>query len=57
MVIAAEKLGEGRDPWGGYRAGFAGTTTLALKDFAINTDLGPASATVQLDLTVEGIRK
>lgn len=57
VVIAAEKLGEGKDPWGGYRAGFAGTTTLTLKDFAINTDLGPASATVQLDLTVEGIRK
>lgn len=57
VVIAAEKLGEGKDPWGGYRAGFAGTTSLTLKDFAINTDLGPASATVQLDLTVEGIRK
>lgn len=57
VVIAAEKLGEGNDPWGGYRAGFAGTTTLALKDFAINTDLGPASTTVHLDLTVEGIRK
>ena len=57
VVIAAEKLGEGKDPWGGYRAGFAGTTTLTLKDFAINTDLGPASATVQLDLSVEGIRK
>lgn len=57
VVIAAEKLGEGKDPWGGYRAGFAGTTTLTLKDFAINTDLGPASAKVQLDLTVEGIRQ
>lgn len=57
VVIAAEKLGEGNDPWGGYRAGFAGTTTLTLKDFAINTDLGPASTTVQLDLVVEGIRK
>lgn len=57
VVIAAEKLGEGKDPWGGYRAGFAGTTTLTLKDFAINTDLGPASATVQLDLSVEGVRK
>jgi polyisoprenoid-binding protein YceI len=57
VVIAAEKLGEGKDPWGGYRAGFAGSTTLTLKDFAISTDLGPASATVQLELSVEGIRK
>ena len=52
-----EKLGEGKDPWGGYRAGFAGTTTLTLKDFNIKMDLGPASSNVQLDLTVEGIRK
>ncbi|WP_445769336.1 YceI family protein [Rheinheimera sp.] len=57
VVIAAEKLGEGQDPWGGYRAGFAGTTTLTLKDFDIKMDLGPASSTVQLELTVEGIRK
>lgn len=57
VVIAAQKLGEGKDPWGGYRAGFAGTTTLTLKDFDIKMDLGPASSTVQLELTVEGIRK
>lgn len=57
IIIAAETTGEGKDPWGGYRAGFAGTTTLTLKDFAIKTDLGPASATVQLELVVEGIRK
>lgn len=57
IVIAAEKIGEGQDPWGGYRAGFAGTTAFALKDFGINYDLGPASATVYLELSVEGIRK
>lgn len=57
VVIAAEKLGEGTDPWGGYRAGFAGTTSFELKEFGINYDLGPASSTVYLDLTVEGIRQ
>jgi polyisoprenoid-binding protein YceI len=57
VVIAAEKMGEGSDPWGGYRAGFAGSTSFALKDFGINYDLGPASSTVYLDLTVEGIRQ
>ncbi|MDX3774736.1 YceI family protein [Chromatiaceae bacterium AAb-1] len=57
VVIAAEKLGEGQDPWGGYRAGFAGSASFQLKDFGINYDLGPASSTVYLDLTVEGIRK
>lgn len=28
VVIAAKFIGEGQDPWGGYRAGFEGTTTL-----------------------------
>ncbi|WP_233079404.1 YceI family protein [Rheinheimera soli] len=57
VVINATKLGEGADPWGGYRAGFAGTTSINLEDFAIKNILGPASATVHLDLTVEGIKK
>jgi len=57
VMIAAEKLGEGSDPWGGYRAGFAGTTSFELKDFGIDYNLGPASSTVYLDLTVEGIRQ
>jgi polyisoprenoid-binding protein YceI len=57
LVIDAEKMGEGTDPWGGHRAGFSGTTEFALKDFGINYDLGPASTHVYLDLTVEGIRQ
>lgn len=57
VVIAAHKVGEGKDPWGGYRAGFYGTTTLTLKDYAISMDLGPASATVQMELSIEGVRK
>ncbi|MDP5037126.1 MAG: YceI family protein [Alishewanella sp.] len=57
VVIAAEKIGEGQDPWGGYRAGFAGTTSFALKDFGINYDLGPASSTVYMELSVEGIKQ
>ncbi len=57
VVIAAKFIGEGEDPWGGYRAGFEGTTTLKLKDFNIKMDLGPASETVELILSVEGIRQ
>jgi len=40
-----------------YHAGFAGTTELLLKDFNIKKDLGPASASVFLDLNIEGIRQ
>jgi len=57
VVIAAKFIAEGDDPWGGYRAGFEGSTTLTLKDFDIKMDLGPASQTVDLIISVEGVRK
>lgn len=57
ITIEVEKIGEGKDPWGGYRAGFSGETTITLKDFNVKMDLGPASQTVQLELEVEGIKK
>lgn len=57
ITIDAERLGGGKDPWGGYRDGFTGTTELTLADFGINRDLGPASKTVELMLDVEGIRQ
>lgn len=57
VVIAATFVGEGQDPWGGYRAGFEGVTTLKLKDFNIKMDLGPASQTVDLIISVEGVRQ
>lgn len=56
VVIKAKFLGEGKDPWGGYRAGFEGGTTLKLEDFNIKGP-GPASQEVELILSVEGIRQ
>ncbi|MCU1718435.1 YceI family protein [Pseudomonas sp. 5P_3.1_Bac2] len=57
VVIAAKFIGEGKDPWGGYRAGFEGTTKIKLKDFNILRDLGPASQEAELVLSVEGVRQ
>lgn len=57
IVIAVERVGQGDDPWGGYRAGFSGTTVLKLADYGITRDLGPASQEVELTLSVEGIRQ
>lgn len=57
IVIDAQMIGEGKDPWGGYRLGFSGTTTIALTDFAIKMNLGPASNNVELSLHIEGIRQ
>ncbi|QBY02968.1 YceI family protein [Thalassotalea sp. HSM 43] len=53
LIIDAEKIGEGDDPWGGYRAGFAGTTSIAMKDFGYKMDFGE----IIFDLHIEGIRK
>jgi polyisoprenoid-binding protein YceI len=57
IEVAVEEIGHGPDPWGGYRAGFHGTTTLTLADFGIDYDLGPASRTVEMTLSIEGIRQ
>lgn len=57
ITIDAHKIGEGADPWGGYRTGFSGTTVLRLKDFGIPEKLGPASTQVTMDLHIEGIRQ
>lgn len=50
------KIGEGQDPWGGYRAGFSGTTSLKLADYGVSYNLGPASTHVEMALHIEGVR-
>lgn len=57
ITIDLQHIGHGADPWGGYRFGFEGNTTLTLKDFGINFDLGPASRTVDMYLSMEGVRR
>lgn len=57
LTINATKIGEGNDPWGGYRVGFSGTTSFLMADYGVEKDLGPASARVHLDLHIEGIRQ
>ncbi len=57
IVIAVEKIGEGPDPWGGYRAGFLGSTSLTRSDFGMTQSLGPKSESMRFELSIEGIRK
>jgi len=57
ITIAAQKIGEGKDPWGGYRAGFVGTTEIFLKDFDINSKFVPDTESIKLSLNVEGVKK
>ncbi|MCR9421037.1 YceI family protein [Vibrio sp. RM-69-4] len=55
ITINAEFIGAGKDPWGGQRAGFSGTTRIELADF--NIAVMGASSYVDMELYVEGIQK
>ncbi|GAB2784280.1 YceI family protein [Halomonas shantousis] len=58
ITIDVHHIGGGEDPWGGYRQGFEGTTTLTLSDFGIDTSmLGPSASEVEMYLVIEGIRQ
>ncbi|MDX2322107.1 MAG: YceI family protein [Moritella sp.] len=57
ITFPVTKIGEGSDPWGGYRVGFTGETDLKLTDYGITTNLGPASTHVQMTLNIEGVRQ
>ena len=50
------KIGEGKDPWGGYRAGFEGKYNLARKDFGMGYNLGPAAEVIEMHLMIEAIK-
>ncbi len=56
VVVKSTFLGEGKDPWGGYRAGFEGTTTIKRSDFGTMMNLGPASESLELIIAFEGVK-
>ncbi len=57
ITIETQYIGAGKDPWGGYRIGFEGTTRIALSDFGILKNLGPASKELELIFAIEGVRQ
>ena len=57
ITLTVDRVGEGDDPWGGYRAGFKATTSIRRADFGMTYNLGPAAETMSFDLFVEGIKK
>lgn len=56
IVIDVKYIGEGDDPWGGYRVGFEGHVRIRRADFGMTRDLGPKSEEMDLDLYIEGCR-
>jgi polyisoprenoid-binding protein YceI len=57
IKIKVSKIGQGRDPWLGYRAGFHGTYTLTRSDYGMRYNLGRDSETMEVELSIEGIRQ
>lgn len=57
ISIDVVHIGGGEDPWGGYRQGFSGSTMITLADYGVPMSLGPASETMEIILSVEGIRQ
>ena len=54
VTFKATFNGEGKDPWGGERAGFNATTTINLQDFGIKSP--SKDQTLSLDISLEGVK-
>ncbi|WP_447556163.1 YceI family protein [Vreelandella sp. EE22] len=51
-------IGQGEDPWGNYRAGFEGSTTIALNDYGIDmSEFSEEMQELELYVIFEGIRQ
>ena len=59
IVIDVQQLGAGKDPWGGYRRGFEGTTRLQLSDYRMKEGhiLGPMAENIEIWVSLEGVRQ
>lgn len=57
VTVEVTKVGEGDDPWGGYRAGFEGRFSFNRSDFGVDRDLGPMSERVDMEIYLEGVRR
>ena len=59
ITIDVEHVGHGKDPWGGYRRGFTGTTSIKPAEYGLKEmdKLGPHSEDLFLVLSIEGVRQ
>lgn len=57
VQIQVSEIGEGKDPWGGYRHGFSGFTVINTSDFGMKSVLRKESRQIELFLNIEGVRQ
>ena len=57
VTIELQRVGSGKDPWGGYRTGFSGQLAIKRSDFGMTNMTGAVGDEVVLFIDIEGIRK
>lgn len=57
ITIKAVKVGEGKDPWGGYRIGFESTFTIKRSDYGMSKMLDAVSDEVIVTFATEAMKK
>ena len=50
-------VGEGSDPWGGYRKGYSATTTINRSDWGMDYGIPGVGDSVEIVLEIEGVRQ
>jgi polyisoprenoid-binding protein YceI len=57
MKVKVRRTGAGKDPWGGYRVGFATAFTLKRSDFGMRHALGTVGDEVKVTVNIESVRQ
>jgi polyisoprenoid-binding protein YceI len=57
IKIVAQYLGEGKDPWGGYRVAFASDFSILRSDYNMTQFIPMAGDKVDISLIFEGVKK
>lgn len=57
IAIKVVKIGEGKDPWGGYRIGFESTFTIKRSDYGMTKMMDAVGDEVTVTFATEGIKK
>ncbi|NOX76591.1 MAG: hypothetical protein GXP17_08285 [Gammaproteobacteria bacterium] len=57
VILTVQSVGAGKDPWGGYRAGYNASTVIKRSNFGMNFMLGGIGDEVTLNLYIEAIKQ
>jgi len=57
LTITVKKIGEGKDPWGGYRIGFESSFTVKRSDYGMSKMLEGVGDEVAVTFSAEAVKK